>query len=197
MSVQLIIGLGNPGAQYTQTRHNAGVWFIDALAQALNCELKLEKKFFGSIASTQLDGQALRLLVPNTYMNESGRAVGAIASFYRIDPSQILIAHDELDLPPGVVRLKNGGGLAGHNGLKDISRSLAGARDFHRLRIGVGHPGAASKVTNYVLKPPSQEARASIDEAIARALVVFPQMVQQAWEPAMLALHTRLDRPEG
>ena len=167
MSVQLIIGLGNPGAQYTQTRHNAGVWFIDALAQALGCELKLEKKFFGSIASTQLDGQALRLLVPNTYMNESGRAVGAIANFYRIDPSQILIAHDELDLPPGVVRLKNGGGLAGHNGLKDISRSLAGARDFHRSMLGPPGWGALARSLLPCSQPQDGPRLFSIDENLA------------------------------
>jgi len=196
MSVQLIVGLGNPGEKYANTRHNAGVWFINALARAYKSELRLEKKFLGAIASAQIGHTSLRFLVPSTYMNESGRAVAAVANFYRIDSANILVAHDELDLSPGIVRLKNGGGLAGHNGLKDISRALGGAKDYHRLRIGIGHPGAANAVTNYVLKPPSVNDRALIDDGLSKALAVMPSIVIEDWEPAMLSLHTRQNQKE-
>ncbi|MEJ6670701.1 MAG: aminoacyl-tRNA hydrolase, partial [Pseudomonadales bacterium] len=186
MSVQLIIGLGNPGEQYTNTRHNAGVWFLDAVAREFGGVFKPEKKFMGAVATVSVAGASVRLLAPSTYMNDSGRSAAALINFYQIDPEKVLVAHDELDLEPGVARIKNGGGLAGHNGLKDISRSLSGFQGYHRLRVGIGRPSAAGGVTNYVLKAPGKNERADIDEALHRSLAVLPDMVSGAWESAML-----------
>lgn len=168
-SIKLIVGLANPGAEYAATRHNAGAWYLDLLAERHNQSLKEEAKFFGYTARLNMAGQDVRLLVPTTFMNLSGKAVAAMATFYRFAPDEILVAHDELDLPPGVAKFKQGGGHGGHNGLKDIISKLGNNNNFHRLRIGIGHPGDRNKVTGFVLgKPPVSEQKL-IDDAIDEA----------------------------
>ena len=151
-TIKLIVGLGNPGPQYSQTRHNAGAWFVGALSRDYNIPLNLETKFFGHSGRGLIDGKDCRLLIPNTFMNLSGKAVGALATFYKILPDEILVAHDELDIDPGLVKLKKSGGHGGHNGLRDIISALGNNKNFYRLRIGIGHPGNAKLVSNYVLK---------------------------------------------
>ncbi|GCM77913.1 peptidyl-tRNA hydrolase [Escherichia coli] len=169
MTIKLIVGLANPGAEYAATRHNAGAWFVDLLAERLRDPLREEAKFFGYTSRVTLGGEGVRLLVPTTFMNLSGKAVAAMASFFRINPDEILVAHDELDLPPGVAKFKLGGGHGGHNGLKDIISKLGNNPNFHRLRIGIGHPGDKNKVVGFVLgKPPVSEQKL-IDEAIDEA----------------------------
>lgn len=169
MSIKLIVGLANPGAEYAATRHNAGAWYVDLLAERHNQPLKEESKFFGYTARLNISGEDVRLLVPTTFMNLSGKAVAAVANFYRIQPEEILVAHDELDLPPGVAKFKLGGGHGGHNGLKDIISKLGNNPGFHRLRIGIGHPGDKNKVVGFVLgKPPVSEQKL-IDDAIDEA----------------------------
>ncbi|HHV3085266.1 TPA: aminoacyl-tRNA hydrolase [Escherichia coli] len=169
MTIKLIVGLANPGAEYAATRHNAGAWFVDLLAERLRALLREEAKFFGYTSRVTLGGEGVRLLVPTTFMNLSGKAVAAMASFFRINPDEILVAHDELDLPPGVAKFKLGGGHGGHNGLKDIISKLGNNPNFHRLRIGIGHPGDKNKVVGFVLgKPPVSEQKL-IDEAIDEA----------------------------
>ncbi|HBP9282449.1 TPA: aminoacyl-tRNA hydrolase [Escherichia coli] len=169
MTIKLIVGLANPGAEYAATRHNAGAWFVDSLAERLRAPLREEAKFFGYTLRVTLGGEDVRLLVPTTFMNLSGKAVAAMASFFRINPDEILVAHDELDLPPGVAKFKLGGGHGGHNGLKDIISKLGNNPNFHRLRIGIGHPGDKNKVVGFVLgKPPVSEQKL-IDEAIDEA----------------------------
>ena len=169
MTIKLIVGLANPGAEYAATRHNAGAWFVDLLAERLRAPLREEAKFFGYTSRDTLGGEDVRLLVPTTFMNLSGKAVAAMASFFRINPDEILVAHDELDLPPGVAKFKLGGGHGGHNGLKDIISKLGNNPNFHRLRIGIGHPGDKNKVVGFVLgKPPVSEQKL-IDEAIDEA----------------------------
>ncbi|HCP9160162.1 TPA: aminoacyl-tRNA hydrolase [Escherichia coli] len=169
MTIKLIVGLANPGAEYAATRHNAGAWFVDLLAERLRAPLRAEAKFFGYTSRVTLGGEDVRLLVPTTFMNLSGKAVAAMASFFRINPDEILVAHDELDLPPGVAKFKLGGGHGGHNGLKDIISKLGNNPNFHRLRIGIGHPGDKNKVVGFVLgKPPVSEQKL-IDEAIDEA----------------------------
>ncbi|BDH45604.1 peptidyl-tRNA hydrolase [Salmonella enterica subsp. enterica serovar Choleraesuis] len=169
MTIKLIVGLANPGAEYAATRHNAGAWYLDLLAQRHNQTLKEEAKFFGYTARINLAGDDVRLLVPTTFMNLSGKAVAAMASFYRIAPDEILVAHDELDLPPGVAKFKLGGGHGGHNGLKDIMSKLGNNPNFYRLRIGIGHPGDKNKVVGFVLgKPPVSEQKL-IDDAVDEA----------------------------
>lgn len=169
MTIKLIVGLANPGAEYAATRHNAGAWFVDLLAERLRAPLREEAKFFGYTSRVTLGGEDVRLLVPTTFMNLSGKAVAAMASFFRINPDEILVAHDELDLPPGVAKFKLGGGHGGHNGLKDIISKLGNNPNFHRLRIGIGHPGDKNKVVGFVLgKPPVSEQKL-IDEAIDEA----------------------------
>ncbi|EFH1252094.1 aminoacyl-tRNA hydrolase [Escherichia coli] len=169
MTIKLIVGLANPGAEYAATRHNAGAWFVDLLAERLRAPLCEEAKFFGYTSRVTLGGEDVRLLVPTTFMNLSGKAVAAMASFFRINPDEILVAHDELDLPPGVAKFKLGGGHGGHNGLKDIISKLGNNPNFHRLRIGIGHPGDKNKVVGFVLgKPPVSEQKL-IDEAIDEA----------------------------
>ena len=189
--MKLIVGLGNPGRKYEATRHNAGFWWVDEIARAAHATFRREPGLHGEVARLVPGG--IWLLKPQTYMNESGRAVGALSSFYRIDPADILIAHDELDLPPGDVRLKFGGGLSG-NGIKDVAAVL-GTRDFWRLRIGIGHPrelGATEQdVVDYVLHPPRKEERTAIDNAIARALDVWPLVASHDMQAAMLKLHTK------
>lgn len=187
--LRLIVGLGNPGEQYKDTRHNVGAWFVSRLADLLGASLKEEKKFFGRTAAATVDALELRLLIPSTYMNESGRCVGAVANYYRIAPEQILIAHDELDLPIGGVRFKCGGGLAGHNGLRDIAAALGGDQAFNRLRIGVGHPGHKTEVTGHVLGRASRDDKALIDQAIDEAIRFMPLAVAGEWENAMNGLN--------
>jgi peptidyl-tRNA hydrolase, PTH1 family len=187
--LRLIVGLGNPGREYAATRHNAGAWFVDALASRLDVALRSEAKFHARVA-----GYDARLAIPETFMNRSGLAVAALARFYRVSPGEILVAHDELDLKPGAVKLKLGGGFAGHNGLKDIAAAI-GSGEFWRVRIGIGHPrdGTLSEqeVADYVLHPPGRDERAAIDDAITRVLAVWPRLAAGETERAMHELHTR------
>ena len=193
--LKLIVGLGNPGAQYQGTRHNAGEDFVESLARfystgAGSGELKADTKYFGRTGEVLIGTQKVRLLIPETYMNRSGKAVAALAGFFKIAPEEILIAHDELDMPPGKARLKFSGGHGGHNGLRDIISSLANARDFYRLRIGIGHPGSANMVSDYVLKKASPDDRIAIEQSIDKAVSCAPEYVQGNWEQAMKTLHT-------
>lgn len=168
--IRLIVGLANPGAQYAETRHNAGSWFVIRLAEALGLRFQTDSKAPALIARTSIAGEDLRLLIPTTFMNHSGRAVGAIAGFYKITPDEILVAHDELDLGPGQIRLKTGGGHGGHNGLRDTISSLGNQNGFHRLRVGIGHPGDRDQVTGFVLGKPPRSEQELIDRAIDEAL---------------------------
>jgi PTH1 family peptidyl-tRNA hydrolase len=186
--VRLVVGLGNPGAEYTETRHNAGFWFCERLAEALGLRFTPEARFHGLAAKTRSAGAWL--LMPQTFMNRSGQSIGALARFYRITPAEILVVHDELDIPPGQLRLKFGGGLGGHNGLKDTSAHL-GTNDYWRLRIGIGHPGDRNEVVNFVLKPPRREEREEIDTAIDRALSAWPLIAEGHWTAATTRLNTR------
>ena len=188
-AIRLIVGLGNPGREYEATRHNAGFWWVDELARAQNASFKVDSKFHGLIAKTNLHGHEAFLLKPQTFMNVSGRSVGAVAQFYKIEAAQILVVHDELDLPPGSAKLKLGGGHGGHNGLKDIIAHL-GSKDFWRLRIGVGHPGDRAEVVNFVLNAPRKEEQQLIDDALQRAQDVAPQIIEGKLEAAMLKLHS-------
>jgi PTH1 family peptidyl-tRNA hydrolase len=188
-SIRLIVGLGNPGREYESTRHNAGFWWLDEFARTHNLSFRSEAKFHGLAARGQLHGHEVFLLKPQTFMNVSGRAVGALAQFYKIAPAEILVVHDELDLPPGSAKLKLGGGHGGHNGLKDIIAHL-GTKDFWRLRLGIGHPGERSEVSNFVLNDPRREERALIDEAMQRAQDVAHLVVEGKTEAAMLKLHS-------
>lgn len=188
--IKLIVGLGNPGAEYEATRHNAGFWWVEALARELRAGFTREAKFHGLVARARHDGTDLWLLKPTTFMNRSGRAVVALALYYKILPVEILVVHDEIDLPPGIVKLKQGGGNAGHNGLKDITAHLT-TPDFWRLRLGVGHPGSREAVVDAVLDRPRKEEQALIDDAMSRSLAVWPQFVAGSFEAAMLKLHTK------
>jgi PTH1 family peptidyl-tRNA hydrolase len=188
-AIRLIVGLGNPGREYENTRHNAGFWWVDELAHAQKLGFKSESKFHGLTARGQLHGHEVLLLKPQTFMNVSGRAVGGLAQFYKIAPAEILVVHDELDLSPGVARLKMGGGHGGHNGLKDIIAQL-GTKDFWRLRIGIGHPGDRAEVANYVLNDPRREERELIDEAMQKAQGVANLIIEGKTEAAMLKLHS-------
>ena len=188
--LELIVGLGNPGAHYANTRHNAGAWFVEKLAMQESAHFKLERKFFGRLAAVTLSGQQVRLLLPDTYMNESGKSVAALVNFYKLPMESILIAHDELDLVSGQAQLKQGGGLAGHNGLRDIARCLGAARSFKRLRIGVSHPGDRQAVTGYLLGQISQDDRQLVDQSIAEALRVLPLVASDDWQGAMHQLHS-------
>jgi PTH1 family peptidyl-tRNA hydrolase len=187
--IKLIVGLGNPGREYEATRHNAGFWWVDELARNSDANFRNDSKFHGLVARTALHGHEVHLLKPQTFMNVSGRAVVALALFYKILPDQILVVHDELDLPPGSAKLKLGGGHGGHNGLKDIIAHL-GTKDFWRLRIGIGHPGERSEVVNYVLNAPRKEEQVLIDEALQRALDVAGPVIEGKMEAAMLKLHS-------
>ena len=193
--LRLIVGLGNPGRSYAATRHNAGAWFVTRLAEQLGLALRAEKRFRSLVARTAAgDGGELRLALPQDFMNESGLAVAALARFFRIASTEILVAHDELDLKPGSVKLKLGGGIAGHNGLRDVNAQL-GSGDYWRLRIGIGHPRDATlaqqEVVDYVLHPPRAEERPLIDDAIGRALAIWPRLSAGELERAMHELHTR------
>lgn len=187
--IRLIVGLGNPGAQYEATRHNAGFWWVDEFARSSGASFRPESKFHGLVARSTVHGHEVFLLKPQTFMNVSGRAVGAVAQFYKIEPASILVVHDELDLPPGSAKLKLGGGHGGHNGLKDIIAQV-GTKDFWRLRIGIGHPGERGEVVNYVLHPPRKEEQVLIETAMQRAQDVAPLVVEGKLEAAMLKLHS-------
>ena len=195
LPLRLIVGLGNPGRQYALTRHNAGAWFVERLVAALGLSFQSETRFHSLIARDRAsDGGDLRFVLPKSYMNESGFPVAALAHFYRVSPLEILIAHDELDMKPGSVKLKLGGGSAGHNGLKDVVAQL-GNGEFWRLRLGIGHPRdlelSQQEVVDYVLHPPRAEEKLLIDDAIARALAIWPRLASGEIERAMHELHTR------
>ncbi len=187
--IKLFVGLGNPGPEYEATRHNAGFWWTDALARELKTSLSMDKGFQAMVARTSVHGQNVWLLQPQTYMNLSGRSVAALARFFKITPQEILVAHDELDVVPGQVKLKFGGGHAGHNGLRDIHAQL-GTGDYWRLRLGVGHPGDRSEVVNWVLKKPSQDHRIAIEQSIDRAMKALPAFLAGEMEKATLLVHT-------
>ncbi|HOB45465.1 MAG TPA: aminoacyl-tRNA hydrolase [Zoogloea sp.] len=186
---KLVVGLGNPGAEYSETRHNAGFWFCERLARELGVSFSKEARFHGFAANARNDG--VWLLMPQTFMNRSGQSVAALARFYRIEPAEILVVHDELDIPPGQLRLKFGGGLGGHNGLKDITAHL-GTQDFWRLRIGIGHPGDRNEVVNFVLKRPGRAESDLIEESLDRALSAWPLMARGEWNAATQRLNTRV-----
>lgn len=186
--LRLIVGLGNPGADYAETRHNAGFWFCERLARELGVSLSRESRFHGLAGQSRAD--QLWLLLPQTFMNRSGQAVRALTQFYRIQPAEMLVVHDELDVPPGQLRLKFGGGLGGHNGLKDITAHL-GTQDYWRLRIGIGHPGDRNEVVNYVLKPPRKEEQTQIDEALDKALSVWPLLAKADFNAATQRLNSK------
>ncbi|MDF1678762.1 MAG: aminoacyl-tRNA hydrolase [Legionellaceae bacterium] len=189
MTIKLVVGLQNPGASYERTRHNAGGWFARALVEQLGATLRLHKSFHGEVASVELNGRQFHVLLPNTWMNQSGRSVRALCQFYRILPEEVLVAHDELDLPVGTVKLKTGGGHGGHNGLRDLIAHAGGA-EFHRLRLGIAHPGHRDLVTDYVLGKPSPDDKKAIDEAISRAMDIMPEVISGAFPKAMKALNT-------
>lgn len=189
--MKLIVGLGNPGERYAATRHNAGFWLVERFAAQTGTALRKDAKFQALVGKHEASGAWL--LLPQNFMNASGRPVQMLASFFRIAPADILVAHDELDFPPGTVRLKQGGGAGGHNGLRDVSARL-GAPDYWRLRIGIGHPGDRNLVTDYVLRKPAQEERAGMDDAIGRALDVLPLILAGDVQGAMLKLHTEPEK---
>lgn len=186
--ISLIVGLGNPGKQYSDTRHNAGFRFLDVLLSRVGGSLKTEKKFDADCAQVRIADFEVRLLVPHTFMNLSGQSVQAYAGFYKIPIEEILVVHDELDLEPGIIRLKKGGGAGGHNGLKDIMQRMG--KEFMRLRIGIGHPGQASQVSNYVLKKAPADEQVLIDEALHYGLDYIDDIVKGEYEYAMNHLHT-------
>jgi PTH1 family peptidyl-tRNA hydrolase len=188
-AIQLVAGLGNPGAKYEQTRHNAGFWFVDELARRCSTQFRPESKYRSDVARCTIDGSECRLQKPMEFMNRSGQPVAALAGFYRIPRKAILVVHDDLDLPVGTVKLKKSGGHGGHNGLRDLIPHLGG-NDFLRLRIGIGHPGHRDDVVDYVLKKASREDRAAIDQAIAAAVDVMPKLIAGDIEAAMKQLHT-------
>jgi peptidyl-tRNA hydrolase, PTH1 family len=187
--IRLIVGLGNPGREYEDTRHNVGFWWVDELAQAQKISFKSEAKFHSLTGRGTAHEHEVLLLKPQTFMNHSGRAVGALAQFYKIAPAEILVVHDELDLQPGIARLKMGGGHGGHNGLKDIITHL-GTKDFWRLRLGIGHPGERTEVSNYVLGNPRAEDKKLIDDAMHKAHSVEHLIIAGKIEAAMLKLHS-------
>ncbi len=190
-AVQLIVGLGNPGPEYDQTRHNAGALFVERLADAQHANLSLDKKYFGLVGKFSHKGRDVRLLIPTTYMNRSGQAVAALAGFFRIPVEAILVAHDELDMPPGVAKLKKGGGHGGHNGLRDIIAQLGNQNGFHRLRLGIGHPGHSSLVSGFVLGRAPRAEQELLDTSIDSALGVLPEMLDGDWTRAMQKLHSQ------
>jgi PTH1 family peptidyl-tRNA hydrolase len=193
LALKLVIGLGNPGAEYSETRHNAGFWFCERLADELKTSFGKESRYHGWVANARDAG--IWLLMPSTYMNESGRAVQALAHFYRIQPAEMLVVHDELDLPPGRMQLRFGGGLGGHNGLKSLTAHL-GTQDYWRLRVGIGHPGDRNEVVNYVLKPPRKEEREEIDATLDRALLAWPQLAKADFNAAMQKINAKPAAPK-
>jgi peptidyl-tRNA hydrolase, PTH1 family len=193
MAIRLIVGLGNVGKEYADTRHNAGFWFVDELARAQGASLSKEAKFFGATGKAMIAGNPVWLLEPSTFMNRSGQSVAALANFYRITSEEILVVHDELDLMPGQIKMKKGGGHAGHNGLKDIQAKL-GSADFWRLRLGIGHPrtlNLTQQVIDFVLHAPSRSDRQLIDECIEHALSCMPDFAAGQMEIGVMKLHRR------
>lgn len=188
--IKLFVGLGNPGPEYAQTRHNAGFWWIDALARQQKITLVPDKAWHGHAARASIQGHVVWLLKPQTFMNLSGRSVAALARFFKIAPGEILVAHDELDLAPGQLKLKRGGSHAGHNGLRDIHDQL-GSDDYWRLRLGIGHPGVKAEVVDWVLKKPMAEHRTAIESCIERSLKAVPFLLNDEMAKATMLLHTR------
>ena len=186
---KLLVGLGNPGPEYEDTRHNAGFWWLEAVARELKVNLNPERSYFGVAGRGNFEGRPIWLLEPMTFMNRSGQSVAALARFFKIAPEEILVAHDELDLDPGELKLKKGGGHAGHNGLRDIHAQL-GSSDYWRLRIGIGHPGVKSEVANWVLKKPAPDQRVLIEDSIAHSLKAWPALLAGDMDKAMLLVHT-------
>jgi PTH1 family peptidyl-tRNA hydrolase len=189
-AIELIVGLGNPGREYEDTRHNAGALFVAELARQQGAALKEEAKFSGLTARINLQGNDIRLLIPSTFMNRSGQAVAAMAQFYKISPQAILVAHDELDIEAGTARFKQGGGHGGHNGLRDTIEKLGNNKNFHRLRIGIGHPGSADRVTGHVLSKAPADEQQKILSAIDESLRALPDAVEGNWARAMNYLHS-------
>ena len=187
-ALRLIVGLGNPGADYAETRHNAGFWFCERLARDIGVGFAKESRYHGWVANARDAG--IWLLMPATFMNRSGQAAQALMHFYRIEPAEMLVIHDELDLPPGRGQLRFGGGLGGHNGLKDITAHL-GTQDYWRLRVGIGHPGDRNEVVNYVLKPPRKEEGELIDATLDRALLAWPQLARADFDAAMQKINAK------
>ena len=189
--LKLIVGLGNPGPQHDSNRHNAGVIFLHHLSKAYGGKLRGESKFFGEFTSINIDGNDIKLLFPATFMNHSGKSVASVCKFFKITPENMLVAYDEIDFDVGVTRFKEGGGHGGHNGIRDIINALGGKKEFFRLRIGVGHPGHKSMVSNYVLSDPSRSEADAIIRDIEDAIRVIPKAVTGEWEEAMRLLHTQ------
>ena len=187
--IRLFVGLGNPGSEYDGTRHNAGFWYLDALSRELKTPLVMDKNYHGLVGRTTVNGQTVWLLEPQTYMNLCGKSVAGLARFFKIQPEEILVAHDELDLPPGEAKLKLGGSHAGHNGLRDIHAQLGSDR-YWRLRLGVGHPGAKAEVVHWVLKKPSLDHRIAIDQTIDRAIKALPHLLTGSMDKATMQIHT-------
>ncbi len=200
--IKLFVGLGNPGPEYELTRHNVGFWWVDALADDLKLTLTPDRSYHGLVACTASHGQTVWLLEPRTFMNLSGRSVAALARFFKIQPEEIMVVHDDLDIVPGHAKLKFGGSHAGHNGLRDIHAQL-GTGDYWRLRLGIGHPGVKSEVVDWVLRKPAPDQRVGIEECIARTLKAVPAMLAGEMEKATLLVHTskpprpKPPRPEG
>ena len=193
--IRLLVGLGNPGPEYEQTRHNAGFWWVDAVAKALGAQLAPERSYFGLVGRANTPSGSLFLLQPMTFMNLSGKSVAALARFFKIAPNEILVAHDELDLMPGQVKIKFGGGHAGHNGLKDINAQL-GTPDYWRLRLGIGHPGVKAEVVNYVLRKPPTEEITAITQSIDLTLPALDLILGGEMERAMMKVHAKPPRPK-
>jgi PTH1 family peptidyl-tRNA hydrolase len=193
--IRLLVGLGNPGPEYEATRHNAGFWFVDEVARKLGAALSPERSYFGLAARVNRSDGPVWLLEPMTFMNLSGKSVAALARFFKIAPSEILVAHDELDLLPGQVKIKLGGSHAGHNGLKDIQAQL-GSADFWRLRLGIGHPGVKAEVVNYVLRKPPAEQREAIEKSIEQAIRALDLLLTGNMEHAMMKIHAKPPRPK-
>ncbi len=200
--IKLFVGLGNPGTEYEATRHNAGFWWVDALARELKLSLVADRSYHGLVARGNVNGQTIWLLEPQTYMNLSGKSVAALARFFKIAPQDILVVHDELDVPPGQAKLKFGGGHGGHNGLRDIHAQL-GTGDYWRLRLGIGHPGDKNEVADWVLKKPAPADREAIEGCVARTLKAAPELLAGDMTKATLVVHThkpprpKPPRPEG
>ncbi|MEO0972927.1 MAG: aminoacyl-tRNA hydrolase [Pseudomonadota bacterium] len=193
-AIKLIVGLGNPGPKHEYDRHNAGFWFVEALARLGGAgAFASERKFLGDVCQASIATRNVRLLKPTTFMNRSGQSVRAVTDFYKIDPGEVLVAHDELDLPPGTARLKRGGGHGGHNGLRDLIAHLG--KDFMRLRLGIGHPGSREQVVGFVLKPPGREEAARIDESLRESLSAVELLLRDGEQKAMNQLHSRANAP--
>ncbi len=188
--IELIVGLGNPGRQYEDTRHNAGAWFVERLAKHYGANLSTDSKYNGLTGRANIKGHDVRLLIPSTFMNLSGQSVAPLANFFKVPVEKILVAHDELDLPPGTAKLKQGGGHGGHNGLRDIISKMGNNKNFARLRIGIGHPGSASQVSGFVLSKAPKTEQQWIDDAIDEALRYVPDIVEGSANKAMNRLHS-------